>query len=266
MLHTRKQQWRMNNLIIFVAINIFISCKNNYSTHPHNYRITSCQRVEEGYVYSDDVFTYHSNTYSPLVSAEYIDDTLVSIWVFKPDGKLYYSAAELYADRPFDQMLNIPHKRSIEVNRSRLIDNEKTYQITEIIKDSIYSVQKDTLVLYSITTYRRTKENSIIKLKYVDLDIMTVIGVSCDNYEDLFKEQIRTVEITNQTDLDSIIFVLNNLVVDTSNYYPDVRVKIEVKCSDKSQIYCLSNMGIVRDNISYILPDNFLGLLKKHMK
>ena len=107
---------------------------------------------------------------------------------------------------------------------------------------------------------------SNIKLTYVDLDIMTPINVNCNDFETLFKSQIKTVVITKKTDIDSINFVLNKLEVDTSNYIPDVRVKLEINSSNKSKIYCLSKMGIFCNNISYILPDRLINKLKKYMK
>jgi hypothetical protein len=107
---------------------------------------------------------------------------------------------------------------------------------------------------------------SNIKLTYVDLDIMTPIDVNCNDFETLFKSQIKTVIIINKTDIDSINFAFNKLEVDTSNYIPDVRVKLEINSSNKSKIYCLSKMGIYCNNISYILPDRLINKLKKYMK
>lgn len=95
---------------------------------------------------------------------------------------------------------------------------------------------------------------------------MSPIDVNCNDFETLFKSQIKTVVITIKTDIDSINFVLNKLEVDTSNFIPDVRVKLEVNSSNKSKIYCLSKMGICSDGKAYILSDKLLEIVKKHLK
>lgn len=138
----------MNYLLIFAMLNVFVSCKNNNTEKPHNYKVTSYQRVEEGYHYSKDIFMYKLNTYRPIVTSEYINDTLVSVLVFRSEGKISYSRADIEADSLLFQMFNIPHSRIIDIVGSQVIDNGKSYQITELIKDSIYSLQKDTLFLY----------------------------------------------------------------------------------------------------------------------
>lgn len=131
-------------------LTVVVSCKNNVRENPHNYSITRYQRIEEGYQYSKDIFTYHSNIYRPIVTSEYVNDTLASVWIFKPEGKIKYNSADIKADTLLLQMLNVPHKRSIEIKEAQLVDNGKVNQLTESIKDSLYSIQKDTLFVYTI--------------------------------------------------------------------------------------------------------------------
>jgi hypothetical protein len=149
-------EWK--NLMVFAMLIIIISCKNSSSEKPVNYWITRYQKVEEGYYYSKDVFTYQSNVYRPIVSAEYINDSLVSVLVFKSEGKMNYSRADLDADTLLFQLLNTPRNRIIEISKTQLVDNGKPYQITELMHDSIYSLQKDTLFLYSINHLNKFHE------------------------------------------------------------------------------------------------------------
>jgi hypothetical protein len=140
----------MNYLLIFALLNIFVSCKNNIIEKPHNYKVTRCLRVEEGYHYSKDIFIYKSNKYRPIVTAEYIDDTLVSLLVFKSEGKISYSSEDIVVDSLLFQTLNIPLRRIIDISETQIIDNGRSHRISELIKDSIYSLQEDTLFLYCL--------------------------------------------------------------------------------------------------------------------
>ena len=141
---------RIPYLIIAVMLNIFISCKNSSGDSPHNYTITHYQRLGDNYHYSGDTLCYHSNVYGAMVSSEYSSDTLVSVDVFKPEGRINYSIADLEGDTLFSRTLHMPRKRSIRINENQLIDNGRIYPISELRKDSIYALQKDTLFLYTI--------------------------------------------------------------------------------------------------------------------
>jgi len=144
----RKTAMNVNHLIMLILLSMLISCKNNRVEKPHSYTVTRYQKVGEGYAYSKDLFRYQSSVYRPMIRSEYHTDTLVSVLVFKPEGKIIYSNADLKADPLFFQMLNIPHKRSVEIDKGHLIDNGKSHQIIESRGDSIYCVQMDTLTLY----------------------------------------------------------------------------------------------------------------------
>ena len=121
-------------------------------------------------------------------------------------------------------------------------------------------------VLILLFSACKAQDIPTMKLSYVDLDIKTPIDVSCDMYKLLFKSQIKMVKIDKQTDIDSIINLLNNLRIDTSKFIPDVRAELEISYSNKSKIYCLDKKGIYSEGISYFLPDKLLGILKRHMK
>ena len=110
------------------------------------------------------------------------------------------------------------------------------------------------------------QDNCEIKLRYVDLEIMTPINVDCANFETLFKSQIKTVIVSKKYDIDSLLVMINQLEIDTSCNIPDVRVKIEIISLNKFRTYCLSKMGIYDEYNTYILPESFLIILKKYMK
>jgi len=105
-----------------------------------------------------------------------------------------------------------------------------------------------------------------LKIKCVDWDILTIAHVSCDNFDQAFKSQEKIIILNNKDDLDSITAILRNLKVDTSNYLPDVRVKMELFINGKISIYGLSKGGICRDSTAYILPKKLVSILDKYLK
>ncbi len=126
---------------------------------------------------------------------------------------------------------------------------------------------KNLLIIFTFIFSTCNAQNSYeIKLSYVDLDIMTPISVDCSNFDILFNSQIKTSTISNKSDIDSIVYFINKLKVDTSDYTPDVRVKLELRQQSKSQIYCLSKFSICHNNKSYFLPVNLIKIIEKHLK
>jgi hypothetical protein len=103
-------------------------------------------------------------------------------------------------------------------------------------------------------------------MSYVNLDILTPIDVNCDNFEVLFHSKIKTCVITKKETIDSIVFALKTLKIDTTNTVPDVRVKITIDSLKNTNVYCLSKMGVIHENISYIPSDTLIEIIKKQMK
>jgi hypothetical protein len=119
---------------------------------------------------------------------------------------------------------------------------------------------------YLITNACNAQNSPKIILKYVDLEIVSLGRVNCDNFELLFNSRIKSTEINNNSDIKMISNKLNCLQIDTTNYLPDVRVKIEISSNNEVKVYCLSKFGLCRDNKSYLLPDKLLKIVKKYMK
>lgn len=140
----------MKYLKIIIGLFFLISCKVANSTRPNNYIVTRYEKIEHGYQYSNNVIVYYSNNYQPITSAIYINDSLTAFDLYKAEGAVGYSITDIKADTQFFKMLNIPLIRSIKINKKEIVDNEKVYKITEIRRDSIYSLQNDTLLLYCL--------------------------------------------------------------------------------------------------------------------
>jgi hypothetical protein len=123
-----------------------------------------------------------------------------------------------------------------------------------------------TLSLMFMIDSCNSQEMIKIKMRYVSLDILTPIEIDCNSFDTLFNNQISTIEIINKEDIDAIQREVKNLKIDTTNYLPDVRVKLEVIYPDSIKVYCLSNFGLSVDGKGYILSDTLLNVLRQYMK
>jgi hypothetical protein len=136
--------------IALVALGLLVSCKNSVVASPHSYRVTRYQRIDSGYRYSSDVFNYRSNAYRPTESADYSRDALVSLLLFRAEGKLSYGAEDFESDPLLLQTLHVPKRRTIELREYRLVDNGQVRSITELADGDVYVAQGDTLFVYAI--------------------------------------------------------------------------------------------------------------------
>lgn len=134
--------------LIFFMLNVLSACNGDRAVH--DFTITKYHKVDEGYQYSKDLLKYKGNTYKPVVSSDYINDTLTAIAVYKSEGKISYSKEELRSDPLFMKTLNLPEVRKVEIKGESLIESNNTYPIDKKEGDSIICIVKDTLFLYNI--------------------------------------------------------------------------------------------------------------------
>lgn len=137
----------MKFLSIYIIVIVFQVCMYSCVEKNRHYTITYYQRREQGYQYSDDLFTYNNNLYSPLLSVDYIEDTLFSVSLFKSEGTMVYTSEEIKADEKLTNSLNIPYKRLIEVSGNKIMDSGNAYPIEETKGDSIFCLKSGRLYI-----------------------------------------------------------------------------------------------------------------------
>ena len=134
------------HLIIFTLL-YFTECVHNSSIH--NFTITKYVKVYQSYNYSNDILNYKFNKYKPLVSTAYCNDTISSISVFKPEGRVHYSKDELSSDTLFLNLLSIPNLVKLELQCDSIMDNNIVRLIDNKENVNIFCIDKDTLYLYN---------------------------------------------------------------------------------------------------------------------
>lgn len=106
------------------------------------------------------------------------------------------------------------------------------------------------VLLYNIIPHER---NDYIIIKYVSFDIETPIRVNCDDFFAAFNQEIKTIKITQKEELNRLSHILNELKPDTSRYLPDVRVKVKIFRSGKTETICLDRNSLLLNGKTYIL-------------
>lgn len=137
----------MKNCLLLVGFFIF-SCDN--SNDVEKYNITKYFKVDNGYQFSNDVIKYNSNTYRPIISLDYVKDTLSGAKIFKPDGSLVYTKNDLRQDPQLIELLAIEKVRKIKLENEKKVIYKKSYVDSELKNKKIYCVEGDSLFVYQI--------------------------------------------------------------------------------------------------------------------
>jgi len=104
---------------------------------------------------------------------------------------------------------------------------------------------------------------NLITIKYVSQSVETPIKIRSDNFETYFSKNIKVKNISNKNDVELLCKYLFALKMDKSGYYPNIRMKIELKGNNKVKCYYLNSAGIVYLGKSYLLPDPLYDKISK---
>ncbi|MBT0813142.1 hypothetical protein KIH41_17775 [Litoribacter ruber] len=85
-----------------------------------------------------------------------------------------------------------------------------------------------------------------LEVKKVDFGITSVFTIKCDNFEYSFQDQIESHIIKDKETISKFENWINSLESDSSDYHPDVRVRITIFYeSGKKDVICMSDLGIL---------------------
>jgi hypothetical protein len=96
------------------------------------------------------------------------------------------------------------------------------------------------------------KNSERIELRKVDFGITSIFTVHCDGFEGFFDDEMETVVISREKEIERIKEAISNLEIDTSNYQPDVRAKLLLFHNDNTvDTVCMSDIGVVINGKSF---------------
>lgn len=144
-MNTQHLKKSTNVLFLFFAVLLFTSCEAQDKTIV--VEILTGKEVEsDGYIYSDDsIFKLGNKEYSLISKAIYdVDGNIQQLEVYKSEGKLSYSRAELLEDRKMLDYYRLPFQQKMSYLDGKL-SNENKNIIVIPIED--YLIDKDDSVV-----------------------------------------------------------------------------------------------------------------------
>ncbi len=90
-------------------------------------------------------------------------------------------------------------------------------------------------------------------VQYTDFGILTPINVNCEQFEDFFKSNIKSQEISNKDTIRKIKLLFDNIEPIDSNYSKtvDTRARIELYKNGKIEIICVGRLTIFKNGSFY---------------
>jgi hypothetical protein len=125
---------------------------------------------------------------------------------------------------------------------------------------------KLTVCILAIFTFSFCSTESPIKkieVKKVDFEISTVFRNDCKLFESSFKNELKSITITDKFTIQKFEQELKKLQIDGGNYNPDVRAKLLVHYSDtRIDTLCMSEIGFLLNGKSFLANEELLNLVR----
>jgi len=107
----------------------------------------------------------------------------------------------------------------------------------------------------------------IIEIKKVDFEINTVFRIDCKLFESSFKNELKSITITDKLTIQKFEKELTKLQIDGGNYNPDVRAKLLLHYSDtRIDTLCMSEIGFLLNGNSFLANEELLNLVRNIRK
>ncbi|MCF1749872.1 hypothetical protein L0U89_02215 [Mariniradius sp. RY-2] len=109
------------------------------------------------------------------------------------------------------------------------------------------------------------KNSERIELRKVDFGITSIFTVHCDGFEGFFDDEMETVVISREKEIERTKEAISNLEIDTSNYQADVRAKLLFFHDDNTvDTVCMSSIGVVLNGKSYKPDSAFVKIIEEY--
>ena len=119
-----------------------------------------------------------------------------------------------------------------------------------------------TFILLTVNIHAQCPDRITISL--VDFSIERTIGVTCESFDSEFNGQVSVINVKNKKQITTLYTLLTKLLVDSTNYQPDIRLKMMLFNTEKViGTLCMSQLGIVYNGVSYHFSEELHAYLSK---
>ena len=105
-----------------------INIKGPKEKRVENFHVVSYKKVSPTYRYSGDIIKWNGHHFMPYLYEVYRNGHLLKVGVYKSEGILFFSLAELEADSLLRESLSISIRRTIGIGRGVIIDKGRRYK------------------------------------------------------------------------------------------------------------------------------------------
>ena len=126
-----------------------------------------------------------------------------------------------------------------------------------------------TVIFFSFSFPIHTRANNSFNrmvVKYVDLDILTTVNVSCKDFEYIFKDELNEKEINSRKDIQELVDILKELKIDHDVNQIDVRLKIVLFSPQKNESIYIDRYNVLRNGKLYKINNQLIRQIEKALK
>jgi len=100
-------------------------------------------------------------------------------------------------------------------------------------------------------------------IRYVDIDLESPIGVSCDSLESFWGDEVDTLVLVDRPFLDSLESIVSKLKASNKGFRPDARIIVEMYSTRGiKKTLCMSNVALALDGKEMEFTPELLQLLQ----
>jgi len=128
------------------------------------------------------------------------------------------------------------------------------------------------LLKCSFSQNKKSMQDALIRkavIKHVDFNILTPVNVNCNQFEDYFFNNYKTIEIQNEEEIQKLLFLLSSMEHIDSTYAQSVntRTLLELyKYDDSVEVICFGNLSIKKKDIIYKNNDDIRNFINQFFR
>lgn len=124
------------------------------------------------------------------------------------------------------------------------------------------------LLMITRFTYCQNIDDRVekVQIESVEFSIMTVSSVDCENFEEYFNNNYKTLLITDKDSIYELLGKIDKLepIDSTFNKSVDTRAKIKLFMGNNTKTICIGMLSLKKDNFIYKTPQELVDYIENN--